>query len=183
MAAPLIVYATRTWAEMVLADVDADMEGPAPPLGPDDPTTPASPFPETQPPCDYACLAVDSKNAYGSILRSVMLRGARLRSPRIASRQATQWSRPTTAWVKLEGAWTRVTTQRGGWQGSHLMMNMFALGLEEAFEPREHLLTDLGIARLGYADDLHLYGKVEALERKWPFIVGILGSAPGSSTN
>ena len=57
------------------------------------------------------------------------------------------------------------------------MMNMFALGLEEAFEPREHLLTDLGIARLGYADDLHLYGKVEALVRKWPFIVGILGSA------
>jgi hypothetical protein len=57
------------------------------------------------------------------------------------------------------------------------MMNMFALGLEEAFEPREHLLTDLGIARLGYADDLHLYGKVAALERRWPLIVGTLAAA------
>ena len=61
MAAPLIVYATRTWAAMVVEDMDAEMGEPPPPLGPDLPTPPASPSPMPQPPRDHACLAVDSK--------------------------------------------------------------------------------------------------------------------------
>ena len=43
------------------------------------------------------------------------------------------------------------------------MVNMFALGLEETFQPREHLLLQEGIARLGYADVLHLYGTISVL--------------------
>jgi hypothetical protein len=132
----LIVYAARTWAQMVEEPVLAEIEAGRQMATPEPPPSPErSP---TDPPEDYACLAVDSRNAYGSIHRSIMLRAARVRTPRLAARQATQWSRPTTAWVKLEGVWTRVVTNRGGWQGSQLMMNMFALGLEEAFAPREH---------------------------------------------
>ena len=57
------------------------------------------------------------------------------------------------------------------------MMNMFALGLEEAFAPREHLLLAQGIARLGYADDLHLFGKVSALSQRWELVVQTLADA------
>lgn len=52
-----------------------------------------------------------------------------------------------------------------------------AVGLEEAFETREHLLLELGIARLGYGDDLRLYGKVSALSRRWSMVIGALASA------
>ena len=126
---------------------------------------------------DQACLAVDSKNAYGSMYRSTMLRGARIRAGRLAARQATQWSRPTVVWARLHGRWHSFTTHRGGWQGSQLMMHMFALGTEEVICPRQHIFSNDGLARLGYADDLHYYGRVSALAKGWPVIVGALGQA------
>lgn len=138
---------------------------------------PCQPDPLLAPAEDYGCLAVDSKNAYGLMFRSTMLRAARLRTLRLAGRQATQWSRPTIFWVRLEGLWTRMSTNRGGWQGSQLMMNMFALGLEEVFQPREHVLLQQGVARLTYADDLHLFGKISGLKMRWNLVIGTLKDA------
>ena len=57
------------------------------------------------------------------------------------------------------------------------MMNMFALGLEEVFQPREHLLLQEGVARLGYSDDLHLYGKISVLKRRWNMEIATLKEA------
>ena len=74
--------------------------------------------------------------------------------------------KPPNGPPSLEGVWTRMSTNRVGWQGSQLMMNMFALGPEEVFQPREHLLLQQGVARLGYADDLHLYGKISVLKKR-----------------
>ena len=51
------------------------------------------------------------------------------------------------------------------------MVNMFALGLEEVFQPTEHLLLQEGVARLGYADDLQLYGKISILKRRWNVVI------------
>ena len=53
-------------------------------------------------------------------------------------------------------------------------MHMFALGTEEVIQPREFIFSAEGLARLGYADDLHFYGPVAALFRRWPMIVGAL---------
>ena len=103
-----------------------------------------------------------------------MLRAARLRVPRLAGRQAIQWSRPTSAWMRLEGFGPLITTNRSGWQGPQLM---FALKLEEALQPREHLLLQEGVARLGYADDLHLYGKISVLKRRWNVVIATLKEA------
>ena len=71
--------------------------------------------------------------------------------------------------MREKGLWVRIETQRGGWQGSVQMMNMFSLGLEEVFEPRIVIWTAECIERLGYADDLHLYGygTTEALCNVW----------------
>ena len=70
--------------------------------------------------------------------------------------------------IRLEVVWKCMLAKRGGWQGSQLMMNTFALGLEETFQLREHLLLLLkyGIARLGYADDLRLYSKCSAFSSR-----------------
>ena len=57
------------------------------------------------------------------------------------------------------------------------MINISAIGLEKAFEPREHLLLEQGIARFGYADDLHLDGEVSAFSRRWNMVLGALASA------
>ena len=55
---------------------------------------------------------------------------------------------------------------------------MFALGLEEVFQPREHLLLQQGVARLSYADDLHIYGKTSVLKKRWNMVIGTL-KVPG----
>ena len=87
MAAPLIVYATRTWAdgveEVTRMQIAQELEIQSDPSH--DGTQPCQPEPHPPPPEDYGCLAVDSKNAYGSMLRSTMLRAARLRVPRLAN--------------------------------------------------------------------------------------------------
>ena len=57
------------------------------------------------------------------------------------------------------------------------MMNMFALGLEETITPREGLFRQRGLARLGYADDLHFYGPVPGLLESWPVIVQAMADA------
>ena len=75
------------------------------------------------------------------------------------------------------GVWTRIISNRGGWQGSQLMMNMFALGLKEVFQPREYLLLQEGVARLGYADDLHLFGQISVLKRQWSMVIATLKTA------
>ena len=54
------------------------------------------------------------------------------------------------------------------------MMNMFALGLEEVFQPREHLLLQQCGARLGYAYDLHLFGNISVLKRRWNMVIATL---------
>ena len=113
-AAPFLIYVVRTWAQA--AEKATDLEAPV-----DQETGEAQD--------DQAVLAVDSKNAYGSMFRSVMLRAAKARTPLLASRQATQWSVPTRLWVNEGGKWVMRTTNRGGWQGSQQMMHMFAMGL------------------------------------------------------
>jgi hypothetical protein len=57
------------------------------------------------------------------------------------------------------------------------MMNMFALGLEEVFQPWEHLLLQECVARLGYADDLHFFGKILVLKRRWNVVIATLKEA------
>ena len=90
MAAPLIVYATRTSAdgvEEVMRNAIA-LEMQSDPSH--DATQAGQPEPLPPPAEENGCLAVDSKNAYGSMLRSTMLRAARLWAPTLARRQATQ---------------------------------------------------------------------------------------------
>ena len=65
MAAPLIVYATSTWADMVIEGMDTDMGSATPligldlgeatpPIGLASPTPPAPPSPVPDMPQDYA---------------------------------------------------------------------------------------------------------------------------------
>ena len=116
MATPLIVYATRTWAnrveEVTRSEIALELEMHSDPF--QDGAQPGQPEPHPPPAEDYGCLAVDSRNAYGSMLRSTMLRADRLWAPRLAGRQATQWSRPTTALMGLDGAYHHQPRWVGG---------------------------------------------------------------------
>ena len=51
------------------------------------------------------------------------------------------------------------------------------MGLEDVSQPREHLLLQQGVARLGYADYLHLFGKMSVLKRGWNMVIITLKEA------
>ena len=114
-------------------------------------------------PATFTVASLDETNAYGRALRSVCLRGARTMARGVAGLAAAQWQcQGTVVWQRVDGSWRRSCSLRGGWQGSQLMQNLYALGQEvvmrEPMGPCGQSLSQMGIARIALLDDQHLAG-------------------------
>eukprot|EP00973_Karenia_brevis_P024996 3444603-Karenia_brevis.AAC.1 len=67
-------------------------------------------------------------------------------------------------------------TQRGGWQGSRLVMVMFCFSLEESFARVPMLRPGGGVVRTGYQDDTYMIGKASLQLQQWPDLTAALAA-------
>ena len=109
-------------------------------------------------------VGLDMENAYGRASRSSCLGGVVDKAPALAPILAAQWRWcGTTVWQRVDGAWRRGTSRRGGWQGSRLMQNAYCCGIESSMQralPR-------GPLRIGYQDDYYVVGRARAIVDGW----------------
>ena len=111
----------------------------------------------------------DLRNAYGLVKRSALLRGTRLKAPRLARMLAAKWCDGTNVVyhrIRQSGSrvhtWEESIAERGGGQGSGLMMLAFccslASTLDAARRAAERRAPDVAAAAAramyaGYQDD------------------------------
>ena len=132
----------------------------------------------------------DLANAYGQAFRSALLRGLRLKAPQLAAFLGTKWANgANTVWQRLrtpagQMTWHASQAERGGGQGSRLMMTAFCCAVQVALEQADAaaaaaaracaratassstdapLLVD-PVRHAGYQDDQYFNGTVASFE-------------------
>jgi len=132
----------------------------------------------------------DLRNAYGLVKRSALLRGTRLKAPRLARMLAAKWCDGTnTVYHRIRQSGSRVhtweesTAERGGGQGSRLMMLAFccslASTLEAARRAAEQGLPDAAAAAartrfVGYQDDQYFRSSIREFLLYEPVLLAAL---------
>ncbi|CAK0842031.1 unnamed protein product [Prorocentrum cordatum] len=122
-----------------------------------------------------AIVKLDLKNAYGAMLRSVVMQVVFNAEPTIALLLFVHRGKAcNTFWQKVGDEWRRILSWRGGGAGSRLIMMQLAFLFHAARMVRGVLAAHMperpgdALATTGIADDWYLAGAASSIVQVWP---------------